>query len=139
LDYRFGVGHGFDIFLETKPGAKSPAKLKNFSENVPWHVVLNDGTHVGQLVYANGIKLELNPTDKTTDGATVALNGDFKYIAVKKWANSREQKRFGECKGKHLLKKTFLDTTWNCNFEMQDSKNNLLVLCGAILSCILNP
>jgi hypothetical protein len=137
-----GVGHGFDIFLDMKPGAKSPSKLKHLSDNIPWHVVLSDGTHVGQMVYLNGIKLELNPTDKPADGATVAISGDFKeqrYIVVKKWPNTREQQRFGECKGKQLIKKSFLDSTWNCNFEMQDSKNNRLVLCGAILSCILNP
>jgi hypothetical protein len=128
--------------LETKPGAKSPTKLKSFSDNLPWQVETSDGKSLGHLVFVNEIKLELHPTEKPADGSTISFAGDFKeqrYICVKKWPGTREQARFGECKGKHLSKKTFLESQWLSNLEVKDSKSNRLVLCGAILSCILNP
>lgn len=137
-----GAGQPFDVFLSTKPGAKSPTKLKTFSGNIPWQVCNSDGSPIGHMTFVNDIKLELTPAEKPLDGSNTAIMGDFKdqrYICVKKWENSREQARFGECKGRHQAKKSFLDAQWLINFDMQDSKSNKMVLCGAILSILLTP
>lgn len=130
------------VFLKTKPGAKSPAKLKAYSTNLPWQVTYTNGTSIGQMTFLNDIKLELNPVEPLIDSSTIALTGDFReqrYICVKKWTNSRQQARFGECKGRFKAKSSFIDAQWLINFDMQDSRSNKLVLCGAILSILLSP
>ena len=128
------------MFLETKPGAQSPGKLKNFSKSIPWQIMNSGGTTIGHLSFTNDIKLEVVPTQKAEDGSTIAITGDLKekrFIFLKKWHSSGEQLRFGECEGRHIVKKGFFDTQFAVNVELQDLKASRLVICGVVLICLL--
>ncbi len=132
----------FDIFLETKPAAKTPLKLKSFSENLPWQVSNNSGMSIGSLTFVNDIKMEVLAAQKAADGAQISITGDFKQkklMFIKKWPSSREQSRFGECQGKYQTKKSFMETQWVANVEVESGSNSRLLLCSIILTCCLNP
>ena len=119
-----------------------PVKLKSFSENLPWQVSNNSGMSIGHLVFVNDIKMEIVSIDKPADGAQISITGDFKQkklMFIKKWPGSREQARFGECQGKYQTKKSFLDSQWVANVEVESGSNSRLLLCGIILTCCLNP
>ncbi|KAJ3320207.1 hypothetical protein HDV06_005451 [Boothiomyces sp. JEL0866] len=137
-DARPNFNCSYDLFLETKPGAKSPAKLKQFCEGQPWQVVKNNGSPIGHMIFPNEIKLELFPVVKTDN--SISLSGDFKeqrFMCIKKAVQSREQKVVGECKGKYMAKKNLRETSWLTNFEIQGEEASQLVLSGVILICLM--
>ncbi|KAJ3310973.1 hypothetical protein HDV04_004490 [Boothiomyces sp. JEL0838] len=137
-DARPNFNCSYDLFLETKPGAKSPAKLKQFCEGQPWQVVKNNGTPIGHMIFSNEIKLELFPIIKSDN--SISLSGDFKeqrFMCIKKAIQSREQKVVGECKGKYMAKKNLRETSWLTNFEIQGEEASQLVLSGVILICLM--
>ncbi|KAI8922993.1 hypothetical protein BC831DRAFT_54253 [Entophlyctis helioformis] len=76
------------------------------------------------------------------DAPVVALTGDFKsgrYILVKKMAKSREQRLFGECKGRHLARKTVLESHWLTSVDIDEADINPIVLSAVVLICMVPP
>ncbi|KAJ3270174.1 hypothetical protein HDV01_000509 [Terramyces sp. JEL0728] len=139
-DARPNYNCSYDLFLETKPGAKSPAKLKQFCEGQPWQVVKNNGAPIGHMIFSNEIKLELFPAVKSDN--SISLSGDFKeqrFMCIKKALQTREQKVVGECKGKYMSKKSLRETNWLTNFEIQGEEATQMVLSGVILICLMTP
>jgi hypothetical protein len=129
----------FDVFLETKPGAKSPTKIKNFHQ-LPWQVSKTMGKSLGYLLFGSDMKLELHPAETPSDQSSIAITGDFKeqrFICVKKSSQSREQTLLGESKGRHVAKKSLFESTYLANFDILNSENNSLLLAGVVLSCLL--
>jgi hypothetical protein len=130
------MNDSFDVFLETKPGAKSPTKIKGFNQ-LPWQVSTTAGKSLGHLSFASDMKLELHPVDKQTD-SSIALTGDFKeqrFICVRKSAQTREQTLLGEAKGRYQSKKTLRETSYLINLDISDT--NPLLLAGVLLTVVL--
>jgi hypothetical protein len=129
----------FDVYLETKPGAKSPTKIKGFNQ-LPWQVSKTAGKSLGHLLFASDMKLELHPAETPLDQSSIAITGDFKeqrFICVKKSSQNREQTLLGESKGRHVAKKSLFESNFLANFDILDSENNTLLLAGVVLSCLL--
>jgi len=137
-----GLEKNYELFLDGSPKAKAPGKGKSFYLGTPWHMVYSDGEHVGQLLYSSEMKMEIIPNLKGELNESLTLSGDFKdlrFICIQKSSSTREQHMIGESKGRRIVKKSFLETQWKCNFDLVDLHCNLLVLGASLLSCVLNP
>jgi hypothetical protein len=131
--------HTLDFYIETKPGAKNPTKLKNFFGSIPWKAEL-DNVYIGQVMFVNEIKMEVIASKKNEGNGIISITGDFKeqrLVIIQKWEDTREQKLLGESKGRHQTKKSLLETQYLTNFEIQETDLNLMILGGVLLSSLL--
>ncbi|KAI9203754.1 uncharacterized protein BJ171DRAFT_132518 [Polychytrium aggregatum] len=93
------------------------------------YVIQTAGVTIAHLEYVNQLKIQISPN---YPGAPIyCCTGDFslgKYIIIIKHPNSREQRFFGECGGRHLLKKSMMDSKVTYYLETEDCENSQLVL-----------
>eukprot|EP00842_Homolaphlyctis_polyrhiza_P001308 jgi/Hompol1/2178/HPOL_001436-RA len=70
----------------------------------------------------------------------LAITGDFKqgrYIFVKKAAHSREQKLFGETKGRTLVRRTVLESHWLANVDIDATEVRPLVMAAVVVLALI--
>jgi hypothetical protein len=137
-DNRLVASRTFDIFSER---GKNISKQKS-AIDMHWQVANGSGIPVGYLIFVNDIKMEIIAAEKSTDGSVMSITGNFKLqklLFIKKWPSSREQARCGESQGKYLSKKSFMDSQWTVNVEIEAGSSSRLLLCSVILNCFLHP
>ncbi|KAH6571462.1 hypothetical protein BASA60_007174 [Batrachochytrium salamandrivorans] len=126
----------FEIIPIADKNGKMPVfgtKISPKITDIVFAVVLPTGVELGILDFSSGMKLTITrDCDKgKPDVPVVAVSGDFKegrYILVKKTASSREQKLFGESKGKHLARKGVRESTWLTNVDIAETESTSLVI-----------
>ncbi|KAL5037903.1 hypothetical protein RTP6_005268 [Batrachochytrium dendrobatidis] len=131
----------FGIVPLTDRSGKIPVfgtKTGNKITDISFSVVLPTGVKLGVLEFASDIKLTITQEGdaEQPDAPVVAVSGDFKesrYILVKKSMNSREQKLFGESKGRHLVRKGVRESVWLTNVDIAEAEVNPLVIAAVIL------
>nr|KAJ3417946.1 hypothetical protein HK105_000563 [Polyrhizophydium stewartii] len=96
------------------------------------------GSALGTIEISSGMKMSImrDSDSDRPDAPTVAVSGDFKegrFIIVKKLANSREQRLFGESRGRHLVRKTVRESHWLANVDIAEGEINSLIIAAVVL------